>query len=99
MKKKLLLILFVTILIILLIINYGFFITLFNLLILYFILFIAYKCYVRWYFKSNQFNTLKAKVKTHIDNCNDLNEHIEFLKSTYETLNFKKTQYWNCRIC
>ena len=53
--------------------------------ILFFILFVfvAYKIYASLYFKSENFYAKKNSIKQYTKNCNDLNDHIEELKSSY----------------
>ncbi|MFZ6771143.1 HNH endonuclease [Undibacterium sp. SXout7W] len=53
--------------------------------ILFYILFtfVAYKIYVSLYFKSKKFNAIKNSIEQYTKNCNDLNKHIEDLKSSY----------------
>lgn len=48
---------------------------------------IIYQIYAALYFKSEKFNTIKEKIQTHIHDCNDLNDHIENLKSTALVVN------------
>jgi len=48
-----------------------------------FFAFVAYKIYVSLYFKSEKFNAIKSSVEQYTKNCNDLNDHIEDLKSSY----------------
>jgi hypothetical protein len=47
------------------------------------------KFYVNSYFKSQKFLSLKSEYQKHINNCNELNAHIESLKYSY--LEFKTT--------
>jgi hypothetical protein len=46
----------------------------------------AYEIYVGLYFKSEKFHVIKNSIKQHTKNCNDLNEHIENLKSSYSEI-------------
>lgn len=45
--------------------------------------FVIYKIYVSLYFKSEKFISIKNSIEKHTKDCNDLNDHIEILKSTY----------------
>lgn len=45
--------------------------------------FVAYKIFVSLYFKSDKFNAIKKSIEKYTKNCNDLNDHIEELKSSY----------------
>lgn len=72
--------------------------------------YLIYKIYEYFYFNSTQFNKIKQDIKTYVDNCNNLNNHIEDLKkltssftaydygsgSLYDNSshNFKRTE-WN----
>lgn len=47
----------------------------------------AYFAYEQIYFHSQKFNSIKERIRTHIQNCNDLNGHIEELKSTALVVN------------
>ncbi|MCX7277566.1 MAG: hypothetical protein NTZ15_09625, partial [Burkholderiales bacterium] len=47
------------------------------------LVYVAYKIYVNLYFKGEQFAAIKGSISLHTKNCNDLNEHIENLKSSY----------------
>lgn len=51
----------------------------------------ALKLYPYFYFKSERFLVLKQKLKNHTKECNELNEHIESLKSTALIVN--RTDY------
>lgn len=42
----------------------------------------AYNVWVRWYFRSEEFKAIRASIADHTRNCNELNAHIEDLKST-----------------
>lgn len=52
---------------------------------------LAYFVYETLYFKSKKFLEIKEKVQNHIQDCNDLNQHIEELKSTALLVN--RTDY------
>ncbi len=54
---------------------------------------IIYFIYEYKYYKSEKFINLKNRLQSYIDECNDLNEHIETLKNSY--INFEKTDYGN----
>jgi hypothetical protein len=43
---------------------------------------VFYKVWVSWYFKSKEFQAIKNSIAEHAQDCNDLNNHIENLKST-----------------
>lgn len=47
--------------------------------------------YEEIYYESDRFLKIKRKINKHINECNELNEHIEGLKNTY--VNFKQTDY------
>lgn len=49
--------------------------------------FFVYKIYVYTYFNSNKFAKIKNSIILHTKECNDLNEHIENLKSSYSDIN------------
>lgn len=55
------------------------------------LLFIAYKVYEVVYFNSQRFLAIKEKIHEHIQDCNDLNQHIEDLKNTSLVVN--RTDY------
>lgn len=44
---------------------------------------IAFEAYVSTYFKSKNFHDVKLSIAHHTENCNQLNDHIENLKSTF----------------
>lgn len=54
-----------------------------ELIILLLLIYIGWKIYEVVYYKSPKFLSMKEKVETHINNCNELNDHIEELKNTY----------------
>lgn len=69
------------------------------LLIPYLIIIIAlttYKIYEHFYFKSKKFLSIRNRITSYIQECNDLNEHIEELKKTYLKLN--KIDYGNSEL-
>jgi hypothetical protein len=47
-------------------------------------LWLAYKLFLFFYFRSNKFIALKASIDNHIDDCNQLNNHIEELKNSHD---------------
>lgn len=47
---------------------------------------VTYEMMITLYFKSEKFQTIKISINQHATNCNDLNEHIEKLKSTYSDI-------------
>lgn len=51
------------------------------------LVFIFWKIYEIFYYKSNKFSTLKNRINSYIKNCNELNEHIEELKETHLGIN------------
>ena len=56
-------------------------------------LYCIYLIYQAIYFKSNKFLDIKNEIKTYADECNELNLHIEELKSAY--LDIKHLDYGN----
>lgn len=56
-----------------------------------FLAFIGVEIYIFYYFKSRDFAVLKKSIETYVNNCNDLNTHIEDLKGAY--LNIKSFDY------
>lgn len=52
-----------------------------------FALFIAWKIYEFYYFRSSKFLTVKESITIYINNCNELNKYIEKLKRTYLGIN------------
>lgn len=57
------------------------------------IIFIAWKIYEFYYYKSHKFSEIKQRINTYINDCNELNRHIENLKHT--TLISDKKDYGN----
>jgi HNH endonuclease len=47
------------------------------------IVFLSYEFYVTKYFEGDEFAAIKSSIVQHTNNCNDLNSHIEILKSTH----------------
>lgn len=56
---------------------------LFAVFIVILIVFLAYESYTVIYFKSKNFRAIKSSIEQYTKNCNDLNDHIEELKSSY----------------
>ena len=52
---------------------------------------VPYYIWEYFYFKSDKFLDLKKKVARHVDECNEMNDHIESLKMAY--VGFDKTNY------
>ena len=89
------------------VLNIDFFIL---LLIFGFILPVIGEIYVFTYFKGEKFLSIKESINNHIQNCNDLNYHIEELKRTYldvQSENFQRrdwgkiersNQVYNCSL-
>lgn len=48
--------------------------------------YISYQVYIFIYFKSDSFKKIKESIKGHIKNCNELNNHIEELKSRHSNM-------------
>lgn len=55
------------------------------------IVIITYFIYEYKYYKSEEFSKIKEKIQNYINECNDMNDHIEDLKNTYAE--FKQTDY------
>ena len=55
------------------------------------IIFLAWKIYELFYYMSAKFSKIRDRISTYINDCNDLNEHIESLKDT--TLLSNQTDY------
>lgn len=55
------------------------------------ILVIVYFIYEYKYYKGENFANIKKKIQNYIDECNEMNDHIEDLKNTYAE--FKQTDY------
>ena len=66
-------------------------------------LFIAFKVYELYYYKSPAFQDIKQRIDTYINDCNELNRHIESLKDTtlisnrtdYGDASYKDSSSWN----
>lgn len=63
------------------------------LLLILIALFVLWKLYESHYYKSASFAEIKQRINTYINDCNELNEHIENLKNT--DLISNKTDYGN----
>lgn len=60
------------------------------------ILFISWKIYEHFYYKGEKFLNMKSRIQKYINECNQLNSHIEELKNTYigiNQLDFGKSDY------
>ena len=55
------------------------------------ILIIGYFIYEYRYYQGEEFAKIKKKLQNYIDECNEMNDHIEELKNTYAE--FKQTDY------
>lgn len=53
------------------------------IIILLILIFIVWKIYEFVYYRSEKFIAVKNSISNHINNCNELNEHINDLKNTY----------------
>lgn len=58
----------------------------FEILLAIFLIYVAYEIYVGLYFRSEKFQAIKNSIWQHTKNCNDLNDHIEDLKSSYSEI-------------
>lgn len=61
------------------------------LLIVLVLIVLAYQIYAALYFRGEKFGAIKETIQNHIRDCNDLNDHIEELKSTSLVVN--RTDY------
>lgn len=61
----------------------------FEFLILIIVLVIIYKIYARKYFSSIKFKNIKNEVENYVNDCNQLNDHIENLRRTNFEVNYK----------
>lgn len=69
------------------------------------ILFVSWKIYESHYYKSSSFEELKKSIDSYIDDCNELNRHIEELKDTslisnktdYGDASYHDSSKWNYR--
>ncbi|MDE6903330.1 MAG: HNH endonuclease [Lachnospiraceae bacterium] len=78
---KILLIIFVVLLII------GIIMTIWPVFVVGVAFFAAWKIYELIYFKSEKFLSIKERIRSYIDDCNELNRHIEELKDTSLEIN------------
>lgn len=93
----------ITIIVVLLII--GAVCTYWYLLIPFAVLFIAWKIYESVYYRSDAFLSIKSRIQSYTNDCNDLNRHIEELKDTHlgvNRLDLGKSSYhdeskWNVK--
>lgn len=73
------------------------------LLLLIVILFVAWKIYEFYYYKSSKFKEIKQSIDAYINDCNELNRHIENLKNTdlisdrtdYGDASYHDSSKWN----
>lgn len=61
-------------------------------------IYICYYIYEIIYFRSEKFNEIRLKIIDHINNCNELNAHIEDLKDTYINTDFNKIDYGSAKV-
>ncbi len=54
--------------------------------IVLFCLFLSYLIYDYFYFRSKKFKSIKNSIQKYIDNCNEMNHHIEELKGAYVSI-------------
>lgn len=59
-------------------------------------IYLVYKIYEHLYYKSNKFNDIKERISDYVQKCNELNEHIEELKT--ENLILQKTNYGTAKV-
>lgn len=67
------------------------------------IVFVVWKAYESHYYKSSKFLEIKQRITTYIEDCNDLNRHIEDLKYTelvsyrqdYGDASYRDSSKWN----
>ena len=57
------------------------------------VIFILWKIYELYYYKSSSFLEIKQRINAYTNDCNELNQHIESLKDT--NLISNKTDYGN----
>jgi hypothetical protein len=61
-----------------------------GILTIFFICILIYyslKVYTNYYFNSSKFKKIKSEIQNHINNCNELNLHIEELKNSFVEIN------------
>lgn len=76
--------------------------TIWPLFLILAILFVAWKLYETYYYKSPAFIAVKQRIDTYINDCNELNRHIESLKDTtlisnrtdYGDASYKDSSHW-----
>ena len=67
------------------------------------VIFIAWKIYEFCYYKSSAFTEIRQRINTYINDCNELNQHIEELKNTellsnridYGNASYNDSSKWN----
>lgn len=77
--------------------------TIWPLFLILAILFVAWKLYETYYYKSPAFIAVKQRIDTYINDCNELNRHIESLKDTtlisnrtdYGDASYKDSSHWD----
>lgn len=77
--------------------------TIWPLILLLIFAFALWKIYEYYYFQSESFTTIKQRINSYIDDCNELNDHIEELKSTslisnkidYGNASYHDSSNWN----
>ena len=67
-----------------------------NIILIYVALVLVYKIYSILYFKSNKFKNIKDSIKEYTKNCNELNHHIEELKSS--SVDIKTSDYGDASL-
>lgn len=83
----------IIIIIVILVAVYKIFLPIFAVIIL---LLVSYKIYESIYFNSNNFLQIKKDVEVYINECNELNQHIEDLKQSSSV--FQKTDYGTAQV-
>lgn len=74
-----------------------------GLFIFLLVIFICWKLYETIYYKSESFLSIKNQIQSYVNNCNDLNRHIEDLKNShigvsqldYGNAMYQDTSQWN----
>ena len=67
-----------------------------NIILIYVALVLVYKIYNILYFRSNKFKNIKDSIKEYTKNCNELNHHIEELKSS--SVDIKTSDYGDASL-
>ena len=67
-----------------------------NIILIYVALVLVYKIYSILYFRSNKFKNIKDSIKEYTKNCNELNHHIEELKSS--SVDIKTSDYGDASL-